>query len=262
MGLTLHCHMMKTKFLIFLSLFFLGAFIPATGYAASCEQKEEAVVVLKEPVFNGRRVWGLNYGGKGVEQINDIVVAHDDGDTFTENSYVIAGDFTKDEGGAILRPFIAQIDRKGKTVWENKDLGGLEKTVKRLVKTKNGYAVLGNIKNSKNWRGFYIERFNESGKLLSRTPVYGDDYHADGVSMVETDDGNGFIVAAMHKFNKEGTQSEAALYRIDNDGALAWRRRYNAGLDMKFNNIQLLPNKFYAVTGSVVHKKTGKTLDF
>ena len=252
--------MMMTKFLLFVSLLFLGALTPSEGEARSCKFKEEGVIVLKDPVFNGRRIWGMNYGGAGVEQINDVVVAHNDGETFTENSYVIAGDYTTAPESNVLRPFLAHVTRKGKVLWENKNNGSLKKTIKKLIKTDTGYAVLGNIKNSKNWRGFYIERFNKKGKLLSRTPVYGDDYHADGQSMVETEDKKGFIVAAMHNFNKDGTKSEAALYRIDHDGALAWRRRYNAGLNMKFYNIQLLPNKFYAVTGSVDHKKTGKTL--
>lgn len=238
---------------------FLVLIVPQAAQAQSCDKKVEKIITLKDPRYNGRRIWGITYGLEGVEQINDILVAHNDGDTFAENTYVIAGDYTASQDSPTMRPFIAHVNRKGEVLWEQRSDGKLEKTAVKLIKVKEGYAVLGNIRNSKNWRGFYIERFSKSGKLLSRIPVYGDDTHVDAKSFVETADKKGFIVAAMHTFNREKPSTEAALYRIDNDGALAWRRRYDGGLNRQFNNIQLMPNGFYAVTGSVENKKTDKT---
>ena len=249
-----------TRYLKLLSLSFLAFCVPMTAQAKKCEHKAEEIFVLKEPVFNGRKIWTLKHGGTGTEQINDVAIAHDDGGTFTENTYVIIGDYTDNEEDQTPRPFIAEVNRKGKILWETKSEGKLEKTATHLAKTEDGYAVMGSIKNSKNWRGIYIERYNKTGKLLSRTPVYGDEHHVDGKGMTLSLDKKGFVIAAKHVAVREGDVDEAVLYRIDEDGALAWRRRYNTGLNMMFNNVQTLPNDFYAVTGNVDHVKTGQTM--
>lgn len=240
---------MKNKALFHLLFILCAVFQPFKAQAQQCEVVPEEIVTLREPVYHTPMVWSATYGGEGLDQIVDSVLAHRKAEE--EKGIVIAGNYTSGAEGKILNPFITRLDDRGQVVWETREKSSTMKTVTRLLKTTKGYAVLGDIKSSKKGNGFYIARYSKAGKKLSQRPVYAPSGPLIGKGFVETKDKKAFLIAAELREKKNKGNRIPILFRINKDGTFVWQRKYSPGLNTVFNNIQMLSDGRYMITGEM-----------
>lgn len=239
--------MMNKNAIVYLFLIFM-LLVPQGVKAQNCDIIEEEIITLREPVYKTPMVWGSSYGGDGLDQIVDMVAAFKDGD---EDGVIIAGNYTADEKDQVLKPFLARIDNRGKLAWEKHEEGSHLKTVKRLIKLKDGYAVLGDVRVSGKGNGFYIATYSKTGDRLTYKPVFVSGVSLDAAGFVETKDGKGFIVAARSTTKTDEEKSEAVLYRVNKSGNIIWHRKYSPGLKTSFNNIQPFRVGEYIMSGEI-----------
>lgn len=231
-------------FLIFMLL------VPQGVRAQNCDIVEEEIITLREPVYRTPMVWSASYGQDGLEQIVDMVPAFKDDDS---SGVIIAGNYTADEKDQVLKPFLARVDNRGKLVWEKREEGSNLKTVKRLLKLKDGYAVLGNIRVTGKGNGFYTATYSQKGERLTYSPVFISGASLDAAGFVETPDGKDFIVAAQSttKTGADEEKTDAVLYRVNKSGQIIWDRKYSPGLKTSFNNIQPFRVGEYIMSGEI-----------
>ena len=243
---------MKNKAVLYFFLIFLALLFPVAAAAQQCDTVSEAIITLREPVYRTPTVWNATYGEEGLDQIVDVVLAHEqeDSDEIME-AIVIAGNFTRDEKDQTLKSFIAQLDNRGKVVWQTRNESARMRTVERILRLKNGYAVLEDVKDPKKGHGFYISGYSKTGKRIGQYPVFVSGSHLNAKGFVETKDKQGFLVAAELVSKKDKEKREAVLYRINKSGALIWKRKYNPGLKTMFQNIQKLSAGHYMLSGEI-----------
>ena len=247
MRLTLHWHMMNKNALVYVFLIFM-LLVPQNVKAQNCDIVEEEIITLREPIYRTPMVWSSSYGEDGLEQVADMVPAFKDGD---ENGVIIAGNYTSDEKDQVLKPFLARIDNRGKMAWEKREEGSHLKTVKRLIKLKDGYAVLGDIRITGKGNGFYTATYSKAGDRLTYSPIFVSGAVLDAAGFVETKDGKGFIVALQSTTKSENEKTEAVLYRVNKSGQIIWHRKYSPGLKTAFNNIQSFRVGEYIMSGEI-----------
>ncbi len=243
---------MKNQAVFHFFLLFIVIFLPLQAVAQQCEVVPEEIITLRKPIYKTAMVWNASYGEDGLDQIVDSVLAHQKEDD--EKGIIVAGNYTADEEDKILKPFIARLDKRGQVVWEKREKASRMKTVKRLLKTGRGYAILGDVKESKKGSGFYIARYSKTGERLSQRRVYASGASLIAKGFVQTKDKRGFIIAAEQVDKKNKDKRIAVLYRINKDGTFIWKRKYSPGLNTVFNNIQALSDGRYMLSGAIAQE--------
>jgi len=261
------------KATIYLFAIFMGIFnVPHLAHAMdnpACQSAGEAIVKLKAPIFNTPTVWNAFYGQDGMDHINDITPAHDDAAAIKagikESHYLIVGNHTKDESDSIIKPFIAKIDNRGRVIWEKRIDSGAHKTARRVIKTSNGYAVLGDVKNASGRQGFYIDTYNKEGDRARAIPIYEKGHDLSALSFAPSASGKSMIVSAVrHESgadNKAGDKAgEAVIYKITLAGKRLWRRQYAPGSVAQFNDISKDADGNYTLVGEIALGGAGKAV--
>ncbi len=241
---------MRNKATIYIFMLFLGLILPCKVMAQQCEVIPEQIETLRAPVYKTPMVWSAAYGEDGLDQLTGLVLPHKMADD-EAGGVIVAGNFTRDEDDKVLHPFLARLDKRGKVVWDKRRDTTKMKTVNRLIRTQKGYAVLGDVKDSKKGNGFYIETYNKAGERLKQRIIFASGGNVIGKGFVETSDGRGFIIAAEFVARKDDEKRDALLYKIAKDGTLVWRRKYSPGLKTVFNDIQMLPDGRYMLIGEI-----------
>lgn len=216
------------------------------GLELKCSIIVEAIVKLRNPIFNTPTVWNAFYGQDGMEKISDVI----SGD---EGSFIIAGSYSKDKEDMSYKPFLAKIDARGRVIWESrqdiKQKSGTHKTIKALSKNKDGYVVLGNVANSSDKNlGFYIGVYGDDGKLIREIPIYEKGYSLKALGFAPSKSGKSYIVSAV---KGNGDQKEVALYKITLTGKKLWSRQYRVGGNIAFNHIELAFDGNYTLVGEI-----------
>lgn len=258
MTLTLHCQMMKTRAVFHISLMFVALLTPVTAKAQECGVNQAEIVTLREAIFREPVIWDTEYGeDSGLEQIVDLVSAHKE-DEVDDETFIVIGHYTNDGNDTVLKPFVANLDKRGDLIWENRGKSSIMKTPVKIIKTNSGYAVLGNLQDPKSGNGFYISHFNKAGKRTQYHPHFWKNKNIKASGFALTKDKRGFVVAAERVVTRGGGPQEAMMYRINMDGSEAWHRIYNPGVKTLFRDITLLPNDRYALTGEI-EQEDGRT---
>lgn len=208
---------------------------------SECDVIKEAIVKLRSPVFNTPTVWNAFYGQNGMEQISGVVP----GD---EESFIIAGNYTKDKDDQVYKPFLTKIDNRGRVIWEKRQAVRTYKTVNELSKTKNGYAVIGDIKSLQKTDGFYLGFYTKDGARIREIPVYEAGASLRALSFAPSKSGKSYIISAV---KEAGGKKEAVLYKITLTGKKLWRRQYSPGLTTLFRHIHLADDGNYTMVGEI-----------
>ncbi len=127
-----------------------------TGITKSNRDKRDEVYVLRIDK-NGKKVWQNTYGGRYDEDAYAIV-ADDDG-------YVIAG-YTETDTHGREDVYLLKIDDHGKVLWQ-KNYGGRDEDIAYgIVRTDDGYLVVGETESYGNGRkDAYILKVDKEGNL-------------------------------------------------------------------------------------------------
>ncbi len=242
---------MKSKVLISLILIFSPLIALAQGKAntQTCDITPMKIIELGEPDFKAPIIMESSYKLSGIKNILDADFAHNTIQNQEFQNYVLLGNYSKEGDPSKTYPFLTVINQKGQVIWDALENSQFQLEAIQLLKNKYGYVVLGNIRHPTKGRGFYLAQYSKLGKRLRQTPFYTAGFNSFAKSMTYTGDGKGYLVA-IDRVSKDGKKI-ATVYRVDAEGFSPWDKKYPMKGSSVFENIQLLRDKGYIVTGSV-----------
>lgn len=224
---------------------FLGVLVfSAPAIAQTCDLVGEEITRLRPPSFENYTQWDEIYGQDGMEKFSDLAVLAD-------GSVIAGGAYTKDEEDHVYKPLLVHLNQKGDVLWEAREEEKSFKTISRLIQTRDGYAVLGEIGDTAKGDGIYVAFYGDDGKRKSQWPVYERGGNLDAKALLLSGDGKSLLIAA--QFNPEGkTDGQyGVLYKYTLGGKRIWRHGYSPGSRSVFNNLQKAADGGYIVSGEV-----------
>lgn len=156
--------MMKAKMLRLIIVMFLmqavGVLANMPARAQNCDLIYEMIVELREPKWGANNLWDTVYGEiDETEEFKGAVNSIDD-----RQIVAVAEVTKKDVTGKHL--LVAEIDRRGRTVWEkHHKINGLERVIKILSDDKN-YIVLAQTSNANDKKALWLGFFDKQGALI------------------------------------------------------------------------------------------------
>ncbi len=220
--------------------------IPAVAQDAECISPGAEITDLREPRFDTPSVWDLLYAEDGMDVFADLI-------PLNENSFVAAGSYTKDKDDGVYHPLIVQYDERLKPVWEVREETKEQRTIHRILKTKGGYTVLGDLSDPAKGNGIYIAAYDDKGKARAKpAPIFEPGGDLDAKAMIPAQDGGGYVIAAQFVDAKDQENQYGLLYKVSNDGAIVWKRSFRTGKSTVFNNVQATQDGNYVIGGQIV----------
>lgn len=218
-----------------------------TASGAECMASLSEITDLREPQFGTSNVWDIVYAEDGMDMFADAVSL---GNSIT----VAGGAYTKDEKDTIYHPLLVKFDERMKPVWEVREETTSMRTIHRLIATKDGFTVLGDIGDAKRGGGIYIGSYDNDGKVRGKpAPIFESGGDLDAKAFVQAGDGSGYIIAAQYIDDDDEEQQYGLLYKVSKSGSVIWKRSFKTGRSTVFNNVQTaLDGKSYIITGQIV----------
>lgn len=210
-----------------------------------CKISGTEITTLRDPLFGGPNVWDMKDGGDGMDVFADII-------PLENGHFVVGGSYTKDKKDNVFRPVITRYDERYKKVWDTRPVSTEHKTVQRVVKTKAGFAALGDVRDAERGQGFYIAHLDDKGKVTGETPFFEDGGHLESKSLVLSSDDTGFIIAAQFTDAKDDQKQYGLIYKIASDGKIIWKRAYRPGPTTVFQTLKPTIKGQYIVVGQIV----------
>ncbi len=241
------------KYIIFTcSLIFLSAPSWAQAMDAECfAQPAAEITKLRLPEFGSSpNSWDIVYAQDGMDVFSDIL-------PLDPVTVVAAGAYTKDKEDKTYHPLIVKFDEKLRPVWEIREQTTENRTIYRILKTKTGFTVLGDITTDEKGGGVYIASYTEDGKTKGKPlPVYEAGGHLDAKAFIPAQDGGGYIIVAQYTDASDSQKQHGILYKISNAGKIVWKRTYQTGQSNSLNNIQAMQDGNYIASGQIVLEGT------
>lgn len=204
------------------------------------------ITTIREPEFTSGDSWHIVYAEEGMDVFSDLV-------QLDPTTIVAAGAFTKDKDDAVYHPLIVKFDERLKQVWAVRESTPEQQTIYRILKTKKGFAVLGDLSDKKRGNGIYIAAYDDAGKqTMKLAPIFesGGDLDAKGFLMAQ--DGGGYVIAAQFINTNDQEKQYGILYKVSPAGKIIWKRSFEPGRSTVFNNVQATIDGTYVVTGQIV----------
>ncbi len=216
------------------------------GPDAECAVSRSEIMPLRAPQFGAVYDWDIIYAEAGMDMFSDAVPL--------ENGGIVAGGaYTKDKKDPLYHPLLVKFDEDQKKVWEVRAEGKMQQSIVRMVKTKAGFTVLGDIIDPAKGAGIYIASYDEDGKIKGEAlPMYETGGSVSARAFVPANDGSGYLIAAQFIDAKNQDNQSGMLFKVSREGKLLWKRSYKPSRASVFNNIQTMLDGSYAVTGQLV----------
>lgn len=232
---------------------------PTSVTSSATESKAECgptlgaeIVTLREPQWGAAsNVWDLLYSDEkaaesGMEVFSDLL-------QLDPTTVVAAGAYTKDKNDEIYHPLIVKIDERLRPVWDVREETSEQRTIHRILKSKDGFTVAGDISDKARGNGIYIASYTDDGKVKGKPmPVYESGGDLDAKAIIPAQDGGGYIVAAQFIDSRDQEKQHGILYKISNGGNIVWKRSFLPGQSTVFNNVQATLDGSYVVSGQIV----------
>lgn len=221
---------------------------PSWAMDAECFASPVAeITTLRVPEFGGSpNSWDILYADDGMDSFADVV-------PLDPTTIVAAGAYTKDKEDKIYHPLIVKFDEKLKPVWEMREETSEQRTIHRVLKTKDGFTVLGDIIDAEKGGGIYIASYADDGKVRGKpSAIFEKDGGLDARAFIPAQDGGGYIAVAQYTDSKDGEKQHGLVYKISNAGSVVWKRSYQTGQSNSLNNIQATQDGTYVAVGQVV----------
>lgn len=221
--------------------------LPEEQVAPECDVTPAEITTLKEPQYGAAsNMWDILYAEEGMDVFTDLVPVD-------ATSVVAGGAYTKDLNDTVYHPLLIKYDERLKPVWTVRADTKEQQTIHRIIKTKDGFTVLGDLNDSAHGNGIYIAAYTDDGKEKAKpAPIFEKGGDLDAKAFVASQDGSGYIIAAQFIDDKDQEKQNGFLYKISKSGQLIWKRSYPTGRSNVFNNIQTALDGSYIVTGQIV----------
>lgn len=214
---------------------------------AECGITPAEITTLREPQFGAAAdMWDILYAEEGMDVFSDLV-------PIDATTIVAAGAYTKDMEDTVYHPLIVKFDERLKEVWSVREETKDQQTIHRILKTKDGFTVLGDITDPARGNGIYIGAYDDGGKVRAKpAPIFEKGGDLDAKAFVPAQDGSGYIIAAQFIATKDQETQNGFLYKVSKAGNVVWKRSFQTGRSNVFNNIQTALDGSYIVTGQMV----------
>ncbi len=210
-----------------------------------CDPATSEITTLREPRFGTGNVWDIVYAQDGMDLFSDAVA-------LDNNVIVAAGSYTKDKDDTTYHPLLVKFDERFKPVWEVRPMTMQLQTIHRMIKTKDGFTVLGDI-NTNHGNGIYIASYDNDGKVRGEpASIFEKGGDLDAKAFVQAADGSGYIIVAQFIDEKDQEKQTGYLYKMSRSGKILWKRSYKTGRSTVLNNVQVALDRGYIVTGQIV----------
>lgn len=211
------------------------------GSATQPEEDYSDFYIAKTDSF-GDIQWTKVYGRKYSDGLSKVLQTSDGG-------YIVIGNTNVNETTNV-DVYIAKLDASGNVVWENTYGGQYDDKASSIVKTSDGYIIVGttlsyNIGNS----DIYVLKVDDSGNEIWHKN-FGDSQGDNGSRIIQTKDGNYAIIGATAGFGAQGF--DFYLMKIDGDGNELWHKLYGGSDWDEGNSIAELPNGDLVLAGFAV----------
>lgn len=223
---------------------------PAAARDAECELRYAEITDLREPEFSFGSSWNMLYAEDGMDVFADLV-------EIAPMTVVAAGAYTKDKDDQTYHPLLVKFDDRLHKVWEVREETKEQRTIYRIVKSKSGFTVLGDLTLSEKGQGIYIASYNDDGKMVSKpSPIFEGGGNLDAKALIPAQDGGGYIVAAQFVNSKDQEDQYGLLYKVTPSGKVVWRRAFKPGRSTVVNDVQATQDGNYVVAGQIVTSAT------
>lgn len=214
---------------------------------AECGITPAEITTLREPQFGAAsNMWDIMYAEEGMDVFTDLVPVD-------ATTVVAGGSYTKDVKDETYHPLLVKFDERLKEVWTVREETKHQKTIHRIIKTKDGFTVLGDLTDPARGNGIYIGSYDNDGKVKGEAaPIFESGGDLDAKAFVAAQDGTGYIIAAQFIATKDQEVQNGYLYKVSKSGKVLWKRFYPTGRSNVFNNIQTTLDGTYVVTGQIV----------
>ena len=255
---------MINKIIFSVFVVFLGvicAVVPAVSYAQECQIAKQEILTLKEPDFTTPKQWEATYGKDGMEQFTGVALPlSGKGASMQEGAgqdvnVVVAGSYAGKPSGedkpSILSPLLAHLDKRGEPSWLVRKPTSGNQTVEEFFKTKSGYVLFGDVSRYRKTDGVYVARYNAKGGKISERGIFPEEGNLKARGIVETLNGDGFVIAVEQTMPNDPSYSKALLYKVLTDGTLVWKKSYSPGARAVFHDVTLSPFGGYLISGEI-----------
>ncbi len=233
--------MINRYFLIF-AVFFTGpAPVLAAGLPRDCSLQAELIFELTKAEYGAYNVWDADYGE--METDERFVSA-----SVLESGNIVAVGEIAAYGKPNIKVALAEIDQRGRIVWDvSQDVAGLQ-SLKKMLATPGGFAVMGAVKDKAGRPSVWLGFFDKAGKFLSQKII------ADGQGALLPEDfilqnsGKGFLLSASAESGKKA-DSHAVLYHLDGAGRVLDRHSYMPGMGNRILGLSPAGKDFYVASG-------------
>lgn len=212
-----------------------------------CYGATSEITDLREPQFGTGNVFDLVYSEDGMDVFSDVLSLGGD-------VYIAGGAYTKDQKDNVYKPLLVKYDERLKPVWALREDTAEMRTIHRMIATKDGITVLGDIGDAEKGGGIYIASYDFDGKVRGKpVPVFESGGSLDAKGFVQAQDGSGYIVAAQFISDRDEQEQYGLLYKISRSGAVSWKRSFKTGRSTVFNSISTgVDGKSYVIAGQIV----------
>ncbi|WP_157637758.1 hypothetical protein [Flexithrix dorotheae] len=185
----------------------------------------------------GNEIWNKTYGTDvTIDEGNSIVEAHDDGYLIVGNSFV----------NGSLNIMAIKIAENGEKVWEKIYGGQNSEEGTKVVKTGDGYTIVGNTesKGKGKWDIWLLHLDKEGNELWDQTYGGGDNETANAI--VKTSDGGYLIAGSTYSF--AFASQDFWIIKTDAQGKEIWNKAIGSyAAEEAFGLIETKDGKFVAV---------------
>lgn len=242
--------MARTLWLCLLSSVLVIAPPASAQVQENCRTLPEGIIRLRPYSFDTAMQWDAIYGVAGKERFETALVL--------ESGNVVAG-------GALwprndpqnAHGLLAELDRRGKTVWENRHDKIRPLTIRKILFRADGkgYIAAGTLAaaDQKTDPAIRIGWYGLNGALEREMLLVKQGYALSFEDMILPLRGEGLVVVA-NAADRAGRQTGIA-WRLNAAGEKVWERRYDSGSGSRFLGVSSasdgVGNSYYIVTGSV-----------
>lgn len=221
----------------------------------TCTTIPETMVTLRAVPFGRGHLWDGVYGQRGMERFETAVIL--------ENGNVLAGGFLYDQTDPDdTRGLIAEINRRGRIIRQNRHPGLGNLSIKKIVlKEKGGFLAAGTKILPSEKPGISPQKiirlahYSADEKVEKEKILRDPDYDLSFEGLTVSTDGGGLVLAVAARSRSNPADERGIVYRVTPDGDVIWKRSYDPGLGNRFTNVATtadsLGNQGYIVTGMI-----------
>ncbi|MEJ5283641.1 MAG: hypothetical protein ACP5Q5_00590 [Brevinematia bacterium] len=192
--------------------------------------------------------WQKTYGGDNLDDLDiENGIGKSEGICETSDAgYVVAG-YTKSFGDSDGDVWVLKLNRDGNINWQKRYGGDSFDCAYSIQQTSDGGYIVAGLTWSFGYQGsLLVLKLNSSGEI-QWAKIYGGNSYDYGYSIKEVSTGGYIVVGQTYSFGGNG---DIWVLRLNNDGTIAWQKRYGGNGDDRAYSIIEVSDGFIVVGDS------------